>query len=510
MAILSISKVTSLPSTYTPSTLYFVPVGNNTTDVDIYISSSDGSTVRKATSSGGGIIDLNTLGFIPTDNFALGPFALSSNTLGVRNTAVGINTMLLSDTGEDNTAFGFEALKNNVHGFSNVGIGISCLFSNTTGWENTAVGTNSLKFNTEGSNNTAVGSESLTENTTGVQNSAVGSYALRYNTTGNNNTGVGSSAIETNTTGGNNTAVGAKCLSNANGADNNTGIGTFTLQYNTSGYSNTAGGSNCLRFNSSGFNNTALGASSLLNNTLGNNNVAIGVDSTAGNTEGLNNTAVGVYSLYFNTTGNNNTAVGYSAGFNTIYDNTTCLGSNSDVTGNSQVQLGDSTTTTYVYGTVQNRSDLRDKADVRDTVLGLGFINSLRPVDYKWDIREDYKSDMPVKPELSTEATDEEIKANDDAYKAVVAAYIEANKLSNLNHDGSKKRSRYHHGFIAQEVKQLIETTGIDFGGFQDHAASGGEDVMSIGYDELITPLIKAVQELSAKVIQLETQLSSK
>ena len=46
--------------------------------------------------------------------------------------------------------------------------------------------------------------------------------------------------------------------------------------------------------------------------------------------------------------------------------------------------------TTYVYGTVQNRSDSRDKADVRDTVLGLDFINKLRPVDFKWDLREQY------------------------------------------------------------------------------------------------------------------------
>jgi len=32
---------------------------------------------------------------------------------------------------------------------------------------------------------------------------------------------------------------------------------------------------------------------------------------------------------------------------------------------------------------VQNRSDANDKADVRPTVLGLDFINSLRPVDFK-------------------------------------------------------------------------------------------------------------------------------
>jgi hypothetical protein len=41
--------------------------------------------------------------------------------------------------------------------------------------------------------------------------------------------------------------------------------------------------------------------------------------------------------------------------------------------------------------------------------------------------------------------------------------------------------------------------TGIDFGGYQDHRVKGGDDVLSLGYEELIAPLIKAVQELAAR-----------
>ena len=55
--------------------------------------------------------------------------------------------------------------------------------------------------------------------------------------------------------------------------------------------------------------------------------------------------------------------------------NITCIGYNSQVTGSNQLQLGDSSTTTYVYGTVQNRSDKRDKADIQPTNLG-DFIKS--------------------------------------------------------------------------------------------------------------------------------------
>src|SRR3546814_14636923 len=103
---------------------------------------------------------------------------------------------------------------------------------------------------------------------------------------------------------------------------------------------------------------------------------------------------------YNNSTGASNSALGTNAGrpATSTYDNWTCLGANSVVTGANQVQLGDSATTSYVYGTVQNRSDARDKADIRDTQLGLDFIKALRPVDYRWDMREDYLKEAIGKP----------------------------------------------------------------------------------------------------------------
>ena len=138
------------------------------------------------------------------------------------------------------------------------------------------------------------------------------------------------------------------------------------------------------------------------------------------------------------------------------------------VTGSNQVQLGDASTTTYAYGAVQNRSDVRDKADIQDTKLGLSFIQKLRPVDFKWDMREDYRKD--------------------------------GEDLGDITHDGSKKRTRYHHGLIAQEVENVIKDTGIDFGGYQDHSTKGNDDVKSIGYEELVAPMIKAIQELKEEL----------
>jgi hypothetical protein len=297
------------------------------------------------------------------------------------------------------------------------------------------------------------------------------------------NIAIGINALTSNTTGSGNTANGENALtSNINGSFN-TAIGSLSLESNTSGLSNVAIGRSALRVSN------------------GSSNTAVGVTSLRENTTGLENTAIGYQSGYSNITGNQNTAIGNDALYaNTAFSNCSGLGNNSAVTGSNQVQLGNSSTTTYTYGAVQDRSDIRDKADVRDTELGLEFVNALRPVDFKWDIREDYRPEAQEPP--PEDASDEE-KA---AYEVAKAKWLEDVKLSNIIHNGSKKRNRYHHGLIAQEVKAVIDAKGIDFGGFQDHSLKGGDDVLSIGYNELIAPLIKAIQELSAKIEILESK----
>jgi hypothetical protein len=93
-----------------------------------------------------------------------------------------------------------------------------------------------------------------------------------------------------------------------------------------------------------------------------------------------------------------------------------------------------------------------------------------------------------------------------EAYVVLKDKWLKDVKMDNLVHDGSKKRNRFHHGLIAQEVKAVLDAKGIDFGGFQDHKVTGGDDVLSIGYEELIAPMLKAIQELSAKVSELEAK----
>jgi hypothetical protein len=327
---------------------------------------------------------------------------------------------------------------------------------------NTVVGAGALISNTSGYQNTSVGNSSMYSNLSGSGNTAIGRAALNLNTTEDNNTAIGKQAMM-NSFANTSTALGVNALQDCNG-DNNVGVGVNTL------------------LSTQGMNNTAIGSYAMLANYNGYDNCAVGHDALVANTSGYGNTAIGKLAL----------------SNNTIFFNSTGLGNNAQVEGSNQIQLGSGVTTCYTNGALQNRSDLRDKAEVRNTVLGLDFINELRPVDYKWDMREDYRSEMPI--QLGVDATEEE----KDAYKILMDEWLESVKLENITHDGTHTRTRYHHGLIAQEVQDVIEASGVDFGGFQDHKVNGGGDVLSLGYSELIAPMIKAIQELTARINVLE------
>ena len=219
----------------------------------------------------------------------------------------------------------------------------------------------------------------------------------------------------------------------------------------------------------------------------------------------------------------NNTALGYKCldTSTTSWTNTTGLGYNAQVTGSDQLQLGDTSTAVYSQSAVNVRSDIRDKADVRDTELGLDFILGLRPVQYRLDPRDRYRpaapeSNLPAYTEPVVEEgkepfTQEELDAHrkdweekvfapaKEADRLAQEAWSESCRLANIVHDGTHKGSRFHNGFIAHEVKELADSLGKDFAGYQDHSINGGEEVKSLGYEQFIAPMVKALQELKAQ-----------
>ncbi|MBN8542149.1 MAG: tail fiber domain-containing protein, partial [Deltaproteobacteria bacterium] len=124
---------------------------------------------------------------------------------------------------------------------------------------------------------------------------------------------------------------------------------------------------------------------------------------------------------------------------------------------NNTYTLGNATyrfTEVYATNGVINTSDRREKKDISDTDLGLDFINRLRPVSYRWNTGVD---------------------------------------------------SDVHYGLIAQEAEQAIADTGrSEKTSIVTHDET--TDRYGVRYSELISPLIKAVQELYRKIVGIEAQ----
>jgi hypothetical protein len=309
--------------------------------------------------------------------------------------------------------------------------------------------------------------------TTGSQNYAFGQTAMLHTTTGNNNIAIGALSMAGLTIGDANTAVGDRALVGALGPAGNTGL--FT-----------------------GSGNTGIGQLVGARLTTGRDNAFGGKNAGIDVNTGSFNAFWGAISGYAIETGQYNCGIGsYTMTSGPDTTNSACVGSFTTVTGDNQIQLGDSATTTYVYGSVQNRSDLRDKTDVRDTELGLNFISRLRPVDFRWDLREDYRTDPPQVEDF------EDL----EQFREALATWKASSDLSVIAHNGTHKRTRYHHGLIAQEVKQTMDDMGIDFGGYQDHKIKDGSDVLSIGYTELVAPMIRAIQELTTRLEAAEAEI---
>lgn len=284
------------------------------------------------------------------------------------------------------------------------------------------------------------------------------------------NTGIGYRAFFSNTPGAGNTAIGAYNQQFVTGAGN-TSLGVLALNLLTTGGSNMAVGGHALQSATTGSNNTATGTNALRGLTTASYNTALGTDS-------LRYTQAGAAHNFTNCTG-----IGYQA----------------YVSGDNQIQLGNSLTTTYVYGTIQNRSDARDKTDVESTALGIEFINGLRPVSGRWNLRDDYyiftEVDTGEKDENGHAIMRTEVTFDEEGYKAE-----------------SKKRNRLHQWFIYQEVVSLIEKLGLnpdDYGFLQNAKVNGGADVGSLGYDEFIPPAVNAIQSCWKRLDELELRINA-
>jgi trimeric autotransporter adhesin len=240
-------------------------------------------------------------------------------------------------------------------------------------------------------------------------------------------------------------------------ASYNTAVGSSSLYTLTNGAFNSAFGVSSLLLNTSGSDNSGFGYNSLHGNTTGFGNSGFGRSALVNNSTGTDNSGFGLSALRGNTTGNNNSALGDSAGFNlTTGSNNTIIGASAQfasATADNQVQIGNSAVT---YAGVQVAwtitSDRRWKSNITGSYLGLAFVSKLRPVSYT--------------------------RKND-----------------------AKNRSEY--GFIAQDIEEVLKEAGVKNAGMLTVDDQG---MYELRYNDLLAPMVKAIQELKAENDALKNQ----
>jgi hypothetical protein len=183
------------------------------------------------------------------------------------------------------------------------------------------------------------------------------------------------------------------------------------------------------------------------------NNVCIGVGVGANLGDpvipggGSNNTLIGRFAGTTLTTGYNNICIGNQAEPANAFDiNTITLGNSSIFSLRCAVQ------------TITSLSDERDKKDIKELPVGLDFVNGLKPVTFEWDERA----------------------------------------------EGGKKGIT-DIGFTAQDLKKSQEET--DIAETLGLVSESNPDRLEASYGRLLPIMVKAMQELSAEIAELKTEI---
>jgi hypothetical protein len=422
---------------------------------------------------------------------ALGETTNDGLDVGIRNDGAGIfnlrensdiyfytnNTEILSITNDAKLLFS-DDVRITSNG-SNIGIGDDAVdYTTNSSFNNVFIGDANRTNINLASNNVAVGRLALNNLTGGTglsgdENVAVGAYSLQSNTVGYRNVAVGELSMSANVDGNFNTTLGYGSLSDASSSDYCVALG-YHAQHE-----------------SQGIRNISIGALSLDDANFTNDNVSIGHSALTRLTLGSGrNSTLGAYSGQYITSGNNNTVLGYNAGPSSgsgAIVNSTALGANAVVNTSNTIMLGNSAITNLLCydTTISSPSDERDKYDIEPlpSMLGLSFINELKPVNFKYDFRDDYFTEVETEDGTEVQMVPEP-------------------------HDGRHKREVERIGLIAQDVKSTIETLNVTFHGLRDISPEGETDEKyALNYMEFVTPLIKAVQELSSKIDDIDQRL---
>lgn len=240
----------------------------------------------------------------------------------------------------------------------------------------------------------------------------------------------------------------------------------------TSGPRNTLIGNLAGQNINTGEDNVIVGYEAANNLTNGTDNVCMG-KAAFRNGNGFYNTAIGDDALRGSGSKNFNTAIGRLAGSAiTTGGNNTLLGNSaaaSSATVSNEITLGNSSITALrcAVTSITSLSDERDKSEIKDLDYGLDFVDSLKPREFVWNNR----------PEFTKEF-------DEDGNETEVEFY-------------SSNKGKKDFGFIAQEVQALDDDT-------LRLVYDENPEKLELSYGKLVPILVKAIQDLSAKVTALE------
>ncbi len=268
---------------------------------------------------------------------------------------------------------------------ANVFVGIDAGASNATGFNNSFIGFNAGKSNKTGNANAFLGWSAGENNITGRSNTFVGSGTGRYNATGSNNSFYGVGAGTQNTT-----------------AEYNSFFGAWAGRDTTSGTINSFFGAFAGQSNTLGQRNVFLGYAAGLRNTTGSDNVFIGTGAGENHKIGRWNTLVGRWAGSNNHVGISVSLFGSKTDTGSVdLEYATAVGAEATVLTNNTVQLGRHNLDKIRVGTLTNAgkapvcingnnelafcsSSKRYKTDISDLSSGLGVIEQLHPVSFRW------------------------------------------------------------------------------------------------------------------------------
>ena len=234
----------------------------------------------------------------------------------------------------------------------------------------------------------------------------------------------------------------------------NTAVGLGALSENTTGFGNTAGGYEALPRNEAGEENTAYGYTALVNNR-----------------DGCYNTGFGSKALFSINLGHYNTAIGCWAGSltNSSVNNCTMIGYNAQAYSDNQIILGnDDISSLYCRGAYVGSVGATNRDLYADSTGKIGYVSS----------SERYKDNITDMDNID---------------------WIYNLRPVNFVYKADENQTNQY-GLIAEEV----ETINPDFVSYNDEGQAE-----TVSYSQLITPMLKAIQEQQETIEELLAQNKS-